>query len=345
MPVQLACARFPSMILFLSLLGAVLVAAAIYTFWKARAISSRYPAGGTFQTVDGVELHYYRFESAAEEAQLPTLVFLHGASGNALDQVLAFRKRFDSRFDLLFVDRPGHGHSSRVNSDHDSPAGQAQSLSQLLDVLGVGRCVVVGHSLGAAVAGALALEAPGKVAGVVFIAPATHPWPGGVTWYYSVAALPLIGPLFCRTLVLPIAERLAGASVRGVFHPEKAPDGYGQAIHLPLLFRPGSFGSNARDVAYLKRHLKVQAEKYPTISQPALVITGDQDNVVWPSIHSEGLVRDLPEARLITLAGAGHMPHHTHGERVVSEIMQFAEGLRSDRMSGDGQDPRAARMP
>ena len=44
------------------------------------------------------------------------------------------------------------------------------------------------------------------LAGLVLLAPATHPWPGGVTWYYDLAARPVVGPLFSWTVALPVGE-------------------------------------------------------------------------------------------------------------------------------------------
>ncbi|WP_417667711.1 alpha/beta fold hydrolase [Roseibium sp.] len=311
--------------LFLISLAMILLGLAAYTFWKTRAIARRHSPDGEFRTVDGVKLHFFNVIASASAAPRPTLVFVHGASGNALDQLTAFKDRLEGKYGLLFVDRPGLGHSQRDGERHSNPAEQARSIGALLKDLGISDCIVIGHSLGASVTAALALLRPDLVRGLVFLAPATHPWPGGVNWYYRVAALPVIGPLFCRTITLPVAERVAPVSISGVFSPDCAHDGYARDIKLPLLFRPESFRANAQDVAYLKGHLRRLAEAYPAIEQPAVVITGDRDTVVWPSIHSEGLVRDLPNATLVVLEGAGHMPHHTHGERIAQEIMDFAE--------------------
>ncbi len=130
---------------------------------------------------------------------------------------------------------------------------------------------------------------------------------------------------------MPIAERLAPKAIEGVFAPETAADDYVERIKLPLLFRPASFRANACDVANLKRHLTRQAQDYSCIEQPAVVVTGTKDTVVWPSIHSDGLIRDLPNARLVVLEGAGHMPHHTRTAEVVREI----ESLLTEVSGGD----------
>jgi len=308
------------MIYLLLLLVAPLCAAVAYTMWRARQTSRLFKPDGSLVTVDGVRLHYHFFAAGEGRPEKPVLVFLHGASGNACDAMLAFLERFRGQYPLLFVDRPGLGFSERSGSGQDTPEGQARLIAGLLAVLEIRSAMVIGHSYGGAVAAALGLAARDRVKGLAFLAPVSHPWPGGVSWYYTVAALPVIGKLFCWTLTLPIAERLAPAAIANVFHPDRPPEGYAEAIKLPRLFRPDVFGANARDIATLRRAVAVQSKQYPSLKQPALIVTGTDDTVVWPSIHCEGLLKDLPNAELLVLNGAGHMPHHTHTEEIATAL-------------------------
>ncbi|GGB32368.1 esterase [Roseibium aquae] len=306
-----------------------LICLAGYTAFRTREISRRHRADGSFAEIYGTRLHYHML-SATKHPDRPFLVFIHGASGNAHDQMLAFKERFAGEFPLLFVDRPGLGFSDRDMAGHASPKAQAELIGGLLRHLQIEAAVVVGHSLGAAIAAALALEEPDRVKRLVFLAPATHPWPGGVHWYYSVAAMPVIGSLFCWTLTLPVGERLVPRSLANVFQPAAPPAGYARTIRLSLLFRPKSFRANAMDIALLKPHLVNQSKRYGEITQPAVIVTGTQDTVVWPSIHSKGLESDLPNARLVVLDGAGHMPHLTHGAEIEAEIRAVCDGVSVD---------------
>lgn len=307
----------------LLLILAVAAALALYTELRRRLINARYAPAGSLVAVEGAQVHYLHQRPVRPPQGLEEparLLFIHGASGNLNDLRMAFAGHFAETHEMLFVDRPGLGFSTRSLPADASPRDQACRIAALLEKLDYGPAVVIGHSFGAAVAAALALEAPERVKGLVFLAPATHPWNGGVAWYYRLAALPVIGELFCRTLALPAAERLASASMRNVFAPAAVPEGYDAAIGVELLFRPESFRSNAMDLAAFNRHLAEQSRHYGNITQPALAITGDQDTVVWPSIHSKGLERDLANCRLIELPGAGHMPQHSHTEEIVALI-------------------------
>ncbi|MCK7613107.1 alpha/beta fold hydrolase [Roseibium sediminicola] len=289
---------------------------------------------GAFATVDGVRLHYHYHRVPTQKQSDPVLVFLHGASGSAYDTRLAFEAIYRGRSPVLFVDRPGLGFSERGRDEHVPPAGQAHLIAGLLDELEIETAVVVGHSLAGSVTTALGLAAPERVKGLAFLAPVTHVWPGGVNWYYSLAALPVIGWLFVWTLTLPVGERLAPAMMRNVFHPDPAVPDYAGAIRLPLLFRPHSFRANAEQICSVKEAVRTQAARYVELSQPALVVTGTEDTVVWPSIHCEGLIRDLPDVETLLLDLAGHMPHHTHTTDICAALDRLVTRVTAKEADG-----------
>ncbi|MCV0425827.1 MAG: alpha/beta hydrolase [Roseibium sp.] len=318
------------MSIFLLLLAVIPVLLVGYTFWRVRQISRDFKPDGRFAVVDGVKLHYHFYSAEKERGNVPALVFLHGASGNGYDTRLAFLKVLKGKYPLLFVDRPGLGYSGRKSFGQDTPEGQAHLLAGLLEKLEIREAIVVGHSLGGAVAAALGMIAPARVQGLVFLAPVSHPWPGGVNWYYTVASMPVIGKIFSWTLMMPIAERLAPAAIGNVFFPDTAPEDYIEEIKVPLLFRPDTFQANARDIAQLKKAVTAQSERYSSLSQPALIVSGTQDTVVWPSIHCEGLLSALPEAELVMLDNAGHMPHHTHVSCITAALDGLVRRIRAE---------------
>ena len=137
---------------------------------------------------------------------------------------------------MIFIDRPGFGYSDRAGAD--DPAKQATRYKLLLDQLGIEKAVFVGHSLGAASVAAFAVLYPERVKGLVFVAPATHPWPTGVAWYYRVASLPVIGYIFTETLALPFGRWSLAGGVKSVFTPNEATENYSEKTALPLVLRP-----------------------------------------------------------------------------------------------------------
>src|SRR5579872_3329004 len=96
-------------------------------------------------------------------------LLLHGQPGAARDweRVQSF---VDGRMRMLAIDRPGW----RPGSEPTDLAGNAAAALAALDALGARRAVVVGHSLGAAVAAWIAAERPERVSRLVLAAPAAN---------------------------------------------------------------------------------------------------------------------------------------------------------------------------
>ena len=258
------------------------------------------------------------------------VLLIHGASGNASDMFVALADRLAGRgFRVLSVDRPGHGWSDRIGGRAgSSPLLQAAALRQAAEKLGVARATVAAHSLGAIVGLALALDHADFVRGLTLIAPVSHPWPGGVAWYYSAGAHPLIGPPFRRLLALPLGMFRLSSAVAGVFAPNRAPPGFVEATRLPLVLRPLHFRANCEDVAYAEAAVAELSPQYGRISAPTEVVTGDSDGVVYAHIHAAGLARDIPGARLTTLDGVGHSPHYAAPDRILDAILRAANRAR-----------------
>jgi pimeloyl-ACP methyl ester carboxylesterase len=294
----------------------------------ALRIERAHPPKGRFVPVEGGRLHVVE-GAAPAAAGVPSVLLVHGASGNSADMMLALAARLGDRHHVVAVDRPGHGWSDRPGGRADSaPARQAALIREALAGMGVGRVVVVGHSLAGVIATRLALDHPDMVAGLVLVSPVTHPWPGGVAWYYDLAATPVVGPLFARTLA-PLAGRLLmEGGIRGSFAPESPPPDYAQRSATPLVLRPRQFEANAQDVADLLVHVEAQAGEYGRIAAPTTVIHGESDTVTSATIHSRAVAAQIAGSRLILLPGAGHMPHHVHTETVAGAIVEIVERVR-----------------
>ena len=64
------------------------------------------------------------------------------------------------------------------------------------------------------------------------------------------------------------------------------------------------------------------------IRQPTLILHGDADKLV--SLESaQGLAKRMPDARLVVLQGAGHIPTMTRPYEVANEMMSFLESIKS----------------
>ncbi|MER8806517.1 alpha/beta fold hydrolase [Mesorhizobium australicum] len=283
-------------------------------------IERRGPSVGAFADINGARIHYVHIPAPAN-ADLPPIVFIHGASANLKDQMLPLRPLLEGRAEMLFFDRPGFGWSGRGPGNNEDPSAQAATIAALMDRLGITKAIIVGHSFGGVVTAAFGCEHADKTLGLVFLAPATHPWPGGATsWYYDLTTIPVIGRLFSETLTYPAGSLRMADATTCVFSPNKVPENYLAATSIPLVLRPSAFRANATDVAGLYRYALGAAPHYKEITAPTVVISGDRDKVVYARIHSLGLVRDIPGAELVWVHNLGHKPDWIASDLVVGAI-------------------------
>jgi len=284
----------------------------------------RYPPTGQLLDVGGTTVH------AHVEGSGPTVILIHGASGNIRDFTFDLTGRLSDRYRVIAFDRPGLGHSELLRPGGESPQGQARLLDEAAAQLGVDRAVIVGHSYGAAVALAWALERPDRVAALVSLAGAANEWEGGLGPWYAIASS-RIGGATIVPLVSALAPRgQAERAMTSIFAPQPVPEGYADYIGVDLTLRPATLRANARQVNGLKPYVVEMSRRYGEIDVPVEIVHGDADTIVPLDIHSRPLARQIDGANLSVLEGVGHMPHHSDPEAVVAAIDRAAAraGLR-----------------
>lgn len=310
------------LILPLAIIG-IIAAAFGFTAWKARAIELELPNIGELTDVGGFRMNSLHVPKPPG-ADLPAIVFIHGASGNLRDQEAAFRKALESRAEMLFVDRPGHGYSERGGPENGFPDGQAAAIARLMEKRGIEKAIIAGHSFGGAIAASFALNHPEKTAGLLLLASATHPWPGGVSWYCTVAAKPWIGWLFTRLFTLPVGLLLMDRVTHAVFHPNPRPEKYLEETAPALVLRPRSFRNNAVDCVNLNAYLRRTAPRYGEIGTPTVILTGDSDTVVSAELHSRGFADAVAGSELVSIRHLGHKPDYLATDVAIAAIEKLA---------------------
>ena len=305
----------------LAIAAVILGGLAAFTALGVRSIERAHPPAGRFVEVDGGRLHLLDLGPSSA----PPVVLLHGASGNLNDMRMALGERLAARYRVILVDRPGHGWSDRPGGSADaSPARQAVLIHQALQRIGVTRAIVVGHSWSGALATAYTLAFPEAVAGLVLLAPATHPSDENIGWYAPVLTTPVVGSFFAHFLMLPLGKLLIGPGIKFVFAPQQPPPDYVERAASELVLRPREITANAEDLAGIKAFVARQAPRYGEIQAPTTVITGDIDNTVSHRIHAEVITAMLPRGTLVMLPGIGHMPHHAAPDTIIQAIDELA---------------------
>ena len=307
---------------------AALIILTLFTGVGVIAIQRRSPQQGKPVAVTGATLNVV--ELGQREAAGPPILLLHGASCN-LEAMRPVGELLAKDHRVILIDRPGHGWSRREREKDSTPAIHARMIEDALDKLDAGPVIVMAHSAAGALGARLALDYPQRVAGLVMLAPVTHPWYGGVGFYNSLVTTPLIGPLLAYTITLPLGLLLAEASARAVFWPQAMPENFVADSATLLLLRPREFLANARDLVTLKQAVEEQAPRYGEIRAPVAIISGDDDKTVSTVIHSRMFARAVPNAKLIVLPGIGHMIQNAVPDLVVAETKAMIDRIAREK--------------
>ncbi|MGB0956272.1 MAG: alpha/beta fold hydrolase [Panacagrimonas sp.] len=301
-------------ILFLLLL---LIGASVIGSWW---IERRYPPIGDFVEVQGLRLHYVR--QGAPDA--PTLLLVHGANSNLRDFASSILPTLARDHQVIAFDRPGYGYSQRPPGEWLDPGKVARLLLDACEQLGIQRPVVLGHSWAGSVVMSALVNMPQRVSGGVLLAGVAGHWAGSNGWTYDVGDLPLLGRFFAWTTVFPLGQFMLDGAVVKVVAPNPVPENYAKNIGVPLALRPRSFINNVQDMTRLSQYMQSLSPRYDRISSPLLMIHGAADQLVPFWNHGRRVLPVVPQAQVVRIAGAGHAPHHTHSDQVVSALSRFA---------------------
>lgn len=237
--------------------------------------------------IDGLRIAYWTAGSGQP------LLLLHGIGSNGESFAPQLAGLAD-RFRVIAWDAPGYGGSADHALAKPSPRDYAAVAAGLIAALGLARAHVVGQSLGALVAGALARHHPERVDRLILASPAggyrlgpDAPYPPALqTRLDDMAQLGPTGMADRRARVIagPNADAATVAAVHRVLAQTRAP-GYRQAVEL---LKQGDLIADG-----------------PHIAAPTLVACGDLDTVTPPE-RSRAIAAAIPGARYRSLGPVGH---------------------------------------
>jgi pimeloyl-ACP methyl ester carboxylesterase len=276
-----------------------------------------YPPAGELLRVEGLSMHVVRAGAGRP------VVYIHGAKGSVNDFTYSLRDSLARHYLAVAVDRPGCGASERPGSDGAEPTTQARLIHGAVRALTREPVVLIGHSLGAAVALAYALDHPQDVAAVVTLNGYVMPLGRPHSPLAHVIGTAMLGPLFLNTLLVPVGYAVGTLLLRAAFAPDAAPPGYAPAA-LANALSPTHMANDSTDLRVIDRALELLAARYERLSMPIVAVTGLEDRVIYPR-QSRRLCEIAPHGELIAIPGAGHLAHFTHPEAVVAAVRRAWE--------------------
>jgi pimeloyl-ACP methyl ester carboxylesterase len=264
----------------------------------ARGVSS------SLARLGGQPVHYYALEKRGAG---PPIVLIHGLAGSANGFYKLFfglARRFRR---VLAPDLPGHGFSPLPLHGPNSVRAQVDVLVEFLEKVAAEPCVVVGNSLGGAMAMTLAAEQPARVRALVLVSPA--------------------GARFTREQLVELERAMdirtveeARRFTRRLFH--RVP----LSMHLFAAELRKMYGIPPVKAAFAdaKELGHLSPEVLAKIRTPTLLLWGGSDRLL-PEQSVEYFRAHFSAARVEVVPRFGHVPQMERPRELLSRILAFAD--------------------
>lgn len=248
---------------------------------------------------------YFAETNLAKTPRIP-VILIHGAGSDHLCWPKEIRRIAGER--VLALDLPGHGRT--VGLSEQSVQGYGDQVLKFLDALGIFKAVLVGHSLGGAIALWTALHHPARVAGIGLISSgACFNLPAGLLENLS------------SEVTLPLALDALQSRLFGRQAPKELVE------KVMLAFR------NVRS-SQLKSDWKAAANfdvcgQLSGVKAPTWIAVGEDDMLVPPAV-SHYLSNHILNSQLFELTGAGHMMILEQSQKLAEGLVRFIKSLPLD---------------
>lgn len=304
--------------IILAAIALVIAAPIVFTFFIARRVTRAFAPEGKFVDVDGDRVHY------VERGDGPAIVFVHGLYGNLRNFAYLDFERLARSHRVILIDRPGAGRSMRGAQSLANIYAQARMVAQCIEALGLDKPVLVGHSLGGAIALAVGLNHPQAIRRLALIAPLTHAEsaPPGA---FKGLVLPssLVRRLVSWTLAIPMSIVTARKATDAVFAPESMPKDFPFKGGGLLGLRPHVFYAASSDLVSAPQDLPDMERRYASMTVPVDVLYGRGDKILNVKRQGEALKQKLDRVNLRVVEG-GHMLPVTQPALTTEWLMALA---------------------
>jgi len=290
-------------LLFLSIVAVcVIVIAGLVAFslYVARRVDQALPPQGRFIDIGADRIHYVEYGNG------PPIVFVHGLNGQLRNFAYLHMNALTQTHRVILIDRPGSGHSTRGAGSSASISAQARTVAMFIDAMGLDKPVLVGHSLGGAIALAVGLNHPDSVGRLALIAPLTHLVDPIDAFAGLLIRSSLVRRIVSLTVATPFAIKGSRAILDIVFGPDPVPRDFALKGGGLLGLRPRSFYAASSDMMAVADELPAMENRYASLHLPVDVLYGREDRILdWRS-HGEALKQKLHGTSL-RLVDGGHM--------------------------------------
>jgi pimeloyl-ACP methyl ester carboxylesterase len=223
---------------------------------------------------------------------------------------------------VITLDLLGHGGSEKPSSGYQIE-DQAGLVAEALNELEVQGAVVVGHSLGGAVATSLAEQSSELVDRVAIVDSAPDTSYSNLPLEARIGYLPVIGQLLNRVVPDSFVEQgfqeafAPGYDVEeGFENPDRVVDDFDAMTYTSYDESSSAFDDYTDEISL--------DERMRDAAVPLLVIFGAEEQIVDDDEEALAAYGEVPGARIATVEEAGHSPNVEQPEETAELILEFA---------------------
>ncbi|MCC7448179.1 MAG: alpha/beta hydrolase [Anaerolineae bacterium] len=269
----------------------------------------------SFPTSDGISMYYHRTGGS----QLPPVILLHGFQSAGLTW-LRTTQALEGAYNVILPDFRGHGYSS-TSVQGFALERLTQDIAELIGHLNLKPTYVVGHSLGAEIAGRVAAVYPALVRAVVLVDPpmrafvAPKPTEQGGWFQHWFAAM--------QALKSQTHEERLVATLRLL--PPNTPI-WGEADFVPFANAQAQFNLDVLQSAGVMDYRVASPELASRITAPLLLVLGSaQQGSVASTAGTEVIKSTGSQREIVTLPDAGHFIAAEQFDTFIQTVEDFLQ--------------------
>jgi non-heme chloroperoxidase len=252
-----------------------------------------------------------------ERGRGPAIVFLHGYSDSwrSFEPILP---RLPDDVRAITFSQRGHGDSDRPESTYEI-ADFAADVVSLMDVLGITRATIVGHSMGSLVAQELAISHPERVSRLVLIGSATTLDNPAVRELEQVVS----------ALEDPVPRAFASEFQISTIHRRVAPEFLEMVVDESMKLPARVWRAVGEGLPRFESRSRLSR-----IEAPTWIVWGDRD-AFMSRAEQDLLRRGIRGSRWVCYEGTGHAVHWEEPQRFTDDLMAFVRA-RETALSATG---------
>lgn len=265
----------------------------------------------------GLRFHYRDWP--ARRADAPDLVLLHGFTGHARSWD-PFAAAMTDRYRVLALDQRGHGETGWAGADQYGVDAMADDLEAFVRALGLRSCALLGLSMGGLVAMDHAARRASPLAACVIVDIGPEMDRSGSSRIQ--ASVRSTDSFASRDEAFAVARADNGRPPEALHRQRsdaglmRTQDGRWTYRYDRALRSPGALRLPDAEAAW---------RSCAAIEAPTLIVRGELSDILSVPL-AERMVRTIPDARLVTVANAGHGVPYDAPEGFLAAVRAFLKG-------------------